>query len=198
MGLTIGAVGDGASRRHLLQLHGLGLVLAALTVSVALFLIGTLLRPIITDGQTPLTVVAVAVLTGWAIEVLTGRGLAVPRSHWQVPEQWRRELPGAVTAGAFGYLLGLGFLTNVMLPSFWVLVGCSLLSPSLLIVVSAWLIYEGGRYLTTVRATREVGCQLAVPGVDTPRGALTPPFNWLAEAGAVVVLGLAAVALLVY
>ena len=66
--------------------------------------------------------VAVAVAISLAAAAAEAWGVRiVPQVRRQVPESWRRRLPLPAAAGAYGVLLGLGFVTFVLTLAFWAL-----------------------------------------------------------------------------
>lgn len=153
MALTIGPAVRKADQRTLLAVHGLGLWLGATVMAFILTLIGgplaSLLEPI-----RPIPEVTVGVvLVLWASRMILGVGLPYMSSRWQVPVYWRETLPPIVTLGAFGLLLGIGALTSVVFPVFWILVGGTLISGSLSLNVAAWWLYAALRFATTAHAT---------------------------------------------
>ena len=163
---TIASTGGGMEKRSALIVHGIGLVLGAATMALLLFLIGEALRaaePIETIALGLLGVLSVV----WAVSTLSRRNAWYPRSNWQVPETWRYTLPFRFTAGAYGYLLGIGCLTDVVLPSYWVLFGLSMVVPAFGVVVLAWVIYAVIRWAWTWRfSMRATGtaCPVVPPG----------------------------------
>lgn len=170
MALILGHVVNEAHRRRSTILHYMGLLCGALTTAAVLFVVGWPVRmlhddaPLVTQA---LCVTVACVLIGWAVQVITNRGLAYPRPRWQVPEQWRYTLPHGFTMGGYGYLLGLGITTNPMLPAIWVLCGLTVVTQSALVVVVAWCLYAGVRMGTTHRATRVVlRLRATRPGAD--------------------------------
>jgi len=171
MALTMGFAVSEADRRLRLQVHAVGLVAASLTMALALTGFGVLAGgPAIEIG--PIANVLVAgVLVLWAIRAVTGRGLPYPRSGWQVPVEWRESLPPAFTAAAYGYLLGLGFLTDVVLPAYWILVGLTLMVVSLPAAAAGWSVYGVTRAALTWRDSAAVAtCSIATDALRGRRG----------------------------
>jgi hypothetical protein len=109
---------------------------------------------------------------------------------WQVPVVWKESLPPVFTATVYGLLLGVGFLTSVVVPLYWVLLAGSVAIPSLPIVLLAWWLYGGMRLLTTIHGSRApfASCQSVDDLPDT-----TPPGSQksirLASGAALVSLG---------
>jgi hypothetical protein len=136
-------------------------------MSLALVLLAAALHPFAGAEA-----VVVGVLCGlWAFRVATGAGLPFPRSRWQVPAHWRESLPLLFTLTAYGYLLGLGCLTDVVLPTFWVFVGLSVLDATVVHVVGAWLVYAATRAWRTNRGVRAAPtCPVPSTGAATPFG----------------------------
>ncbi|MDQ2630410.1 MAG: hypothetical protein M3Y75_05475 [Actinomycetota bacterium] len=155
MALFIGSVGGGASSRQLTLVHTFGLLLGSVSIGLLLWLVGAAVRPVV-EGFDLVALLVGAVLAAWAVRVAVGRGLPFPSSRWQVPQQWRHTLPAGFTAGAYGFLLGVGFLTSVVLPVYWLFVGMSLLVSDLFLVLLAWCIYGGVRAVVTAREARVV------------------------------------------
>jgi hypothetical protein len=164
MALTIGSAGSAAERRPAMRNHVAGLLLGGLTTGLSLAGLGAALRPVADPGSVAVTAVVATLAAGWALTTAVGVGLPYPQSRWQVPEQWRYTLPFPFTVGAYGYLLGLGFLTNTVSAAFWLFVVLSLLVPNTGIVVLAWLLYAATRAVATARGNRRVAaCPLDPP-----------------------------------
>lgn len=83
-------------------------------------------------------------------------GLRPPQSRWQVPEGWRRLLDADLLAAFYGFLLGLGGLTAIVVAAFWVFASLSLAigaGPTL----AGWATYaltRGAGYWITARRDR--------------------------------------------
>lgn len=155
MALTIGPAGSRASKRTLLAVHGIGLMLGASVMAIVLSLVAALLAPAFAAAREPLAIASAVVVTLWGLRAATGRwGLRFPSSPWQVPVVWKEAFPPVFTAGAYGLLLGVGFLTSVVVPLYWVLLAGSIASPGLLVVLIAWWLYGGMRVLTTIIGSR--------------------------------------------
>jgi cytochrome c biogenesis protein CcdA len=154
MAMTIGSVVNRASMPKLLRAHALGLALGAVTMALGLSLLGALVKPALRELAAPLTIVGSVVLLGWAAHAMGWRGLPFPQRSWQVPEQWRYRLPPTITLGAYGYLLGLGWLTYLVLPTYWLLVAGTLAMASLPVALLAWTGFAVGRFLPARRYAR--------------------------------------------
>ncbi len=155
-------------------------------MALALTLVGELVRPAIRTIDIPLALIACCALVGWAVRAVAGRGLPFPYRAWQVPHYWRYTLPPVITLGAFGYLLGLGWLTYMVLPTFWLLVGGTIAVASLPAALGAWMAFALGRFLTVMR-----GAGLVANGIDE-----VEPHNFkLTRTAAAILLASAAVAL---
>jgi hypothetical protein len=75
-----------------------------------------------------------------------------------------------VTAAAYGYLLGLGPLTDVVLPTFWLLVGVTLLGlHNAAWALVAWLTYGAARAAVTIAGVERFSRTCAPDG--------TPPLQ---------------------
>lgn len=156
MAWTIGSAVSRARISRLLFVHAVGLLLGAVTMALVLSLLGAVLRPLIDETAEPLAIVASVVLAGWAVRSVDRRGLPYPQRSWQVPEQWRYTVPPTMTLGIYGYMLGLGWLTYMVLPIYWVLFLGTLAVTSLPIALIAWSAFAAGRFLTTRRYARLV------------------------------------------
>jgi hypothetical protein len=149
MVLTIGPTVGRASRRRAFLLHVVGLLLGSLTVACLTYLVGAAFAGTIEGiGGFGQGVVAIILLL-WALRVATGRGLPFPSSRWQVPEVWLQQLPQNVTSFLYGFLLGFGFLTSVVVPVYWCFLLGSVLSTSIAASFFAWGLYAGTRALMT-------------------------------------------------
>lgn len=155
MATTISLAGGQAQQSRFFGLHILGLALGALTMALALTLVGAGLDRALTAAGSRWTHAVLIglglIAVGWALTVATGRGLPYPRPSWQVPEAWRHTLPPEFTLTTYGYLLGLGVFTNAVFPSLWVLIGLTVVVHSLPLAMAAWLLYAGSRAWTTKR-----------------------------------------------
>lgn len=155
MATAISLAGGEAGRSRFFRLHALGLASGALTMALGLTLVGAVSNRMLSVAGTQWTAAVLIglgfVAVGWALTVSTGRGLPYPRPSWQVPDHWRHTLPPEFTLTAYGYLLGLGVLTNAVLPSLWVLIILTVVMHNILLATAAWLIYAGARAWTTRR-----------------------------------------------
>lgn len=158
MALTIGPVGDESDRRRLLLSHGLGLLGGALSMALVLTLLAALLNAVLPTSSSSMSAAAaiggVVVLIGWTLSSAGIAGLPYPKSRWQVPESWRRVLPAQFALGLYGYLLGLGFLTNVVLPPFWILIAGTVIANDIFLALGSWASYALVRLLLTAYATQ--------------------------------------------
>lgn len=153
MGLTIGPAGSRAEMKRLLSMHAVGLFVGATVMALSLSLVGRATNGLLAAAAPVPPLFASGLLLLWAGRVAFSRGLGWPSSHWQVPASWRESLPPSVTLGAYGFLLGVGFLTSVVLPPFWILLGGTLVSNSVWASVGAWWLYAGMRFATTADAS---------------------------------------------
>jgi hypothetical protein len=166
MALTIGPAVSGAERRRLIAIHAVGLVLGAQTLVLGLMVAGaaTGLLPDIS----PAIVAAGATVgaVGWGLRFLVGRGLPYPRRRWQVPEEWRRTLPSRVAIGLYGYVLGLGILTDPVSPVFWVFVVAVAFVGSAPVAIAGGLLYALVRAAMTHQAARGIARTESSPSED--------------------------------
>lgn len=174
MALAIGPAGSGARKRTLLAAHGLGLLIGATIMAVSLTLLAAGVAPILAAVRDAAAVLAAVTAALWALNTLnTNCGLRYPSSSWQVPAAWKESLPQGFTAAAYGILLGMGFLTSVVVPLYWVLVAGSVAAHSLFVTIVAWWIYSGARLFTTVlgsRAFSDAGMEFECLPTTTPPG----------------------------
>lgn len=136
------AVSKAESRRKILLIHTCSLLVGSILVALALVLLGSALR------AASMTMASKGLVLGTAaLAVFQLFGIKPPQSRWQVPDRWRYLMDVEFLAASYGFLLGLGFLTRVVVASFWVLATASLVvSP--LAVVAAWGGYALTRSLT--------------------------------------------------
>jgi hypothetical protein len=150
---TIGvAVRDAPTRQRIraLAIHGAGLALGALLVGLALALVAAAVAEF-SLGASPVVQIGLIVLAvGWALSALGAPGLPFPRRRWQVPERWRFALPREVTLLFYGVLLGVGFLTDVVFPAFWMFVLLCAIGGDAATIVLAWVVYAAVRLAMTV------------------------------------------------
>jgi hypothetical protein len=134
---ALGPVVHGAkrTRRRTIGAYGTGLVLGSLVLALVLGLAGQALRG---AGLRPVAIVLVAAaLTLSCLQLL---GLRPLQSRWQVPERWRRQIDIEILGLLYGFLLGLGIFTAVVVSVFWVLVVLTLLVQPV-VAVAGWLLY---------------------------------------------------------
>ena len=146
---TIGvAVRDAGARerRRALTLHLAGLVTGALVVGLTLALVAAAVRPAGLAESPVLRTGLVLLGVGWAVSAFGRRGLPFPRRRWQVPERWRFMMPFETTVLFYGALLGVGFLTDVVFPVFWMFVLLCVFFGSPGLVAAAWLLYALARF----------------------------------------------------
>jgi hypothetical protein len=156
MAWTIGLAGREDDRRRGLIVHSIGTLLGSLTMAFLLILAAPATRALIDSAGSAAATGAAVVLIAWVPRTLGRRGPAYPRSSWQVPEHWRQTLPMLFTLVLYGFLLGLGILTDVVLPAYWVLVGGSLAVVSLPAVVIAWTAYGITRAYVVLVGVRQL------------------------------------------
>jgi hypothetical protein len=156
MAQTFGPAVSGASRRQAMRLHVTGLLLGSGTMAAAVTLVGTSL-PLIDHRAIRVVAAVLGVLAaGWAAKMVFRVGLRYPRATWQVPEEWRHKLPIGTAAAAYGFLLGLGALTDVVLPAFWLLVGLTIVAGKVSVALAAWTVYGFMRAWMTGRMVQAV------------------------------------------
>lgn len=161
-------------RRSLMVSHISGLIAGGALMALTLTLAGGLLdlaaarsHPVM---RSVVFVVVIAVAFGWLSRLTFGWGLPYPRRRWQVPEHWRQSLPPLFTMSSYGFLLGIGFLTDVVLPSYWIMVGATLAVANAALALGAWLLYAGVRALITVEQSRAFSA-----AADERRDVADPP-----------------------
>jgi hypothetical protein len=174
---TIGvAVRDAQPRERIraFALHGAGLVLGALLVGLALALLAAAVAGLSLASRPVVQIALSVVALGWALSAVGAPGLPFPRRRWQVPERWRFALPLDATLLFYGVLLGVGFLTDVVFPAFWMFVVLSVLGGDVATIVLAWLVYALLRLAMTAVWLR-----------DAPGDSLASRFlGWRSVAGA--------------
>jgi hypothetical protein len=169
---TIGSVVNRARMPTLLRTHAIGLALGAVTMALVLSLLGAVTQPALREFGTPLAIIAGVVLAGWALRIVVPWGLPFPQRSWQVPEHWRYSLPPTVTLGTYGYLLGLGGLTYMVVPTYWLLAAGTVAVTSLPVALCAWIGFALVRFLTTWRGARIVTTASDGSEDVTPHGLL--------------------------
>ena len=192
MALTIGPAGRGADRRRDLMLHGLGLAVGSMTMAIVLTGVGIAVRHSYEEVAVWLGWLLSVLAVLWLVFVLTGRRTPSRLSRWQVPAHWRHTYPPGFTAVAYGFLLGLGALTDVLTPAFWALAVATVALADLPLALAAWLVLGAVRLWFTARWTLVVAEAVSC-GIDPPhdlgsRSVLS--FTRLAAAGATLGLAL--------
>jgi hypothetical protein len=150
---TIGvAVRDAPTRQRIraFAIHGAGLALGALLVGLALALVAAALDGFSLESSPIVQIGVVVLAVGWALSALGAPGLPFPRRRWQVPERWRFALPHEITLLFYGVLLGVGFLTDVVFPAFWMFVLLCAIGGEPATVVLAWAVYAVVRLAMTI------------------------------------------------
>jgi hypothetical protein len=171
---TIAPAVSGVERRRVLAVHVAGLLAGAITTCLVLVLVAGAVTVLDVGASAWLHGLSALVLLAWMIRAVTDRGLPYPRSTWQVPESWRARLPLKGTAVAYGYLLGLGPLTDVVLPTYWLLVGVTIAGVDGFVwAMLGWLAYGAARAATTVIGVRRYSTVCAV--ASTPAGSSIRP-----------------------
>jgi hypothetical protein len=153
MAMTIGPVGGEAERRRLLRWHSVGVLIGSAVMGLLLALAGSLVGAEIGWLDGAISVVLAVVLLAWGVRFLSGRGLVYPRSKWQVPEHWRSTLPLPFTVFAYGVMLGVGWVTDVVSPVYWLFAGLTVLMASPGEASVGWAAYAFARLALTARAT---------------------------------------------
>ena len=119
---------SGASAKYLRRvttLHGAGLMVGAIVMSLALALLGS-----IVTAMGMRLILLIPVLVAVALAVLQSIGVRLPQSRWQVPEYWRRTLDAGTLPVIYGAILGLGVFTAVVVGAFWVFLAETLRYPA--------------------------------------------------------------------
>jgi hypothetical protein len=142
--------GRGAARsmRRTTLFHSIGLLVGSLITGLVLASIGDLLRRTDLKGVSGIVLGCSLILV-----LLQEAGMPPPQSTWQVPEEWRRALDMDVLAGIYGFILGFGVFTSVVLSAFWVFVALSLFAPPLATILG-WVTYASVRAIGFAAATR--------------------------------------------
>lgn len=96
-----------------------------------------------------LTLLGVLALVGAARDLGIVR-IPLPQRRGQVPESWRRHLPLAVWAPAYGIMLGLGVLTFQVVSTFLVVAGASIALGSPATAAGCFALFGVGRVLMVV------------------------------------------------
>lgn len=120
-------------------LHLVGLLVGATLTAATLVVIGqatpSSARHIV--GEVCLGAASLA-----TVSQLAGR--RPPQSHWQVPSVWRQTVDPTILPLAYGFLLGMGVWTAVVVSAFWAFLAATpLMSPWVALV--GWLIYAAAR-----------------------------------------------------
>lgn len=152
---TIVPAVSGTDRQRWLRIHTSALVLGSITTALSLTIIGESLQSMNWPAHLVLYPASV-ILVGWIGRSAFGIGLPYPRSRWQVPEVWRDLLPPTATAAAYGYLLGVGFVTDVVLSAYWILFALTIALGDINVAVVAWTTYAVCRAITMVRRMRVI------------------------------------------
>ena len=133
---------SGASAKYIRRvttLHGAGLMVGAIVMSLALALLGS-----IVTAMGMRLILLIPVLVAVALAVLQSMGVRLPQSRWQVPEYWRRTLDAGTLPVIYGAILGLGVFTAVVVGAFWVFLAETLRYPAPVALIG-WSAYAVGR-----------------------------------------------------
>jgi len=129
------------SVRRVTLLHGAGLLVGAVVMSLLLALAGSLVTA---AGLHFILLILVGIALGMAL--LQSAGIRIPESRWQVPEYWRRALDAGTLPVAYGAILGFGIFTAVVVGAFWVFVALTLLH-TVSVALIGWSAYAVGRII---------------------------------------------------
>jgi hypothetical protein len=140
---SLGPAVSGVERRSLGVVLGFvgATMLASLIMASSLVLVGELL------ATASLEAVEISFVTGALIlSVSQVLGSSRPlQSEWQVPERWRRQMAPDVLAAFYGFILGFGVFTAVVVSAFWVFLALSL-------IVDPWIAIAGWGTYAAVRS----------------------------------------------
>lgn len=148
----VGALGPavrGADRgqaRQVVVVHASGLITGSMLTALTLIALGTALP------QSHLALLLPAALLLLVAAQILGHG--PPQSRWQVPEAWRRGMDVSMLAASYGFILGMGVFTAVVLSAFWVFVALSIAAAPTAGALG-WLAYGVARAAAFVLAARQ-------------------------------------------
>lgn len=165
MVLTILPAGRGDHLTALLRNHAAGLLLGSAVTALLLTSLGALVAALVPAAGDALLIAAAALAIVWLPNAILPARDAVPwpRSSWQVPEQWRYTMPLGHTMFAFGFLLGVGVVTNAVFPVVWVLVVLTVAAGQPFMALAAWLVFAATRWAMTARAARRWAQRAEIP-----------------------------------
>lgn len=142
---ALGPAGRGAESgmSRTIAIHGFAIVLGATLMGLVVATVGSFVQ-----GSPLASVLSAALVACLMLVALQAIDLRTPpQSRWQVPEPWRRLLDMEVLAGFYGFVLGFGVFTAVVLSAFWVFVTLTLAAaPG--VAVAAWASYGLARTLS--------------------------------------------------
>lgn len=120
----VGAIGPAVSGRrgtraswHVPVLYTFALLVGGGLMFLAVAGAGNLLMAI--GFERVLWVVLLASVGGAILQAVGGPAV---QSSWQVPEAWRRHIDLEILVAFYGFLLGIGVVTSVVVSAFWVFV----------------------------------------------------------------------------
>jgi hypothetical protein len=136
----------GSQRRRTMgvALFAIGAIAASAALGAALGFVGHGL-----PATWTFTLLGILALVGAARDLGIVR-IPLPQRRGQVPESWRRHLPLAVWAPAYGIMLGLGVLTFQVVSTFWVVAGASIALGSPATAASCFALFGVGRVLMVI------------------------------------------------
>lgn len=119
--------------------HVVGLWLGATLTGLTLALAGVAVQA--AHLQRAAFAIAWAAVGFGVLEVL---GLRPVQSSWQVPERWTRQIEVRSLAVVYGFFLGFGVWTAVVVSAFWCMIALTtVVRPAM--AIAAWLLYATGR-----------------------------------------------------
>lgn len=161
----VGAIGptvSGNRKRSVSAIFVASLVAGSTTMALVLISVGTGARAV--GGETVLTLIVLVACGVTLFQILATRTL---QSSWQVPEIWRRHFEIDILAAAYGYILGLGFPTAVVVSAFWIFVALTLAAPAHVALIG-WIAYalvRGLGFLASARRDWENPFNVSRPGL---------------------------------
>ncbi len=127
-------------------LHVLAGAVVAAAWGALLALVATVLaapdaRGVVMWSTLILALVFVPRLLGWT------RFPPMLQSTWQVPQRWQATQSTLGRATSYGAMLGPGLLTRILVPTYYILLLWSVVTPSAWVVIAVWGLYGAVRGL---------------------------------------------------
>ncbi len=127
--------------------YTLGSIGGGVLAGVLLGSLGIYLDPVIAAHRNLIPFLVGLTAIAYAMHEMRFVSLPYPQRQRQVPDHWRRKFHPYMTAGLFGLLLGIGFITFIPMATYYVLSLSVILHGSLVVGAFIFAVYGATRAL---------------------------------------------------